>query len=761
MQDFTVEVNREEKKQTGEAAFSKVESMVKAPNNLVKPFTVSPVPEERRSNGVEGIKEEKAAEDGLAPKKDTTLTKPFRLGTDLSKEAVHSDNFECINVISVIQNESTLDTANAPQKSDRFDTAERPEVVRDENISSKILSLGAKPIRMISDVNVMRAKQLAEELHVSYKIRPVLEHYIARALEENPQMANLLPVAVTKESYKKNRMNFSMQLIGVQVTIKDTESGEQENRSYQINLTVTKLNGKQCLFTTTVEDYKIKGTDWLRKATGSLAYIPADKTEKQMYANMVQKCIETEEVPVEIKYPNAGWRQVPNLGWRYIFSEGIIGGAKQKIHTAGNLYSLNVNWPEVGKSDVFAAAMNMTELCKHKAVSTTLVLYMHAALLTTLFEIAGYPLCFVYIIQGVTNSRKTSLVTAVGKIFDREKLIADAEFATATSCGIEKTASLYKDAPVLIDDFKPGATLAQQREMERKLDELIRLYGNRVSKKRMNDYSPKGNEKFFPVGGGCILTAEILTGVSSTLTRAFVTEIDRNDVQNDLLEYYQNQRWILPTHMYDFLLWVTGEFDRIVGFICQRFPVLRKQCDFQYNRYSEMFATFYLTAELLGQYAVARGFWNMENASAFEKMVEEYLLEILYANEDNMSRRDKGRWVLEVLEMAVESGQIVPVELNERTSSQKQDCYEDGEYFYIRYQALKQLADRRLGMLNKFFGIYSDDELFMLLENLDVLEVEERNGKRNRSRKLPIQRGNALRYLYIKKEKVQQLMAEN
>ena len=151
----------------------------------------------------------------------------------------------------------------------------------------------------------------------------------------------------------------------------------------------------------------------------------------------------------------------------------------------------------------------------------------------------------------------------------------------------------------------------------------------------------------------------------------------------------------------------------------------------------------------------------MENASAFEKMVEEYLLEILYANEDNMSRRDKGRWVLEVLEMAVESGQIVPVELNERTSSQKQDCYEDGEYFYIRYQALKQLADRRLGMLNKPFGIYSDDELFMLLENLDVLEVEERNGKRNRSRKLPIQRGNALRYLYIKKEKVQQLMAEN
>lgn len=759
MKDFTVEVNKGENKQTGEAVFSKVESTVKAPNNLVKPFTVPSVQEKRQSNGDEGIKEEKSVEDGLTPKKNQTLTKPFRLGSDLSKEAVHSDNLD-VNVISVAQSESTSDTTNALQKSDRFDTTERSEVVRDEHISSQAPSFGVKPVMLISDINAIRAKQLAEDLNVSYKIRPVLEHCIARTLEENPQLANLLPDTAAKEFYRKTGMNFTMQLIGVQIAIKDTENGEQENRSYQLNLTVTKLNGKQCLFTTTVEDYKIKGTDWLRKATGSLAHIPADKTEKEIFANMVQKCIETEEIPVEIEYPNAGWRQVPNLGWRYIFKEGIIGGAKQKIHTAGNSYSLNVNLPEVGKSDVFSAAMNMTELCKHKAVSTTLVLYVHASLLTTLFEIAGYPLCFVYIIQGVTNSRKTSLVTAVGKLFDREKLIADAEFATATSCGIEKTASLYKDAPVLIDDFKPGATLAQQREMERKLDELIRLYGNRVSKKRMNDYSPKGNEKFFPVGGGCILTAEILTGVSSTLTRAFVTEIDRNDVQNDLLEYYQNQRWILPTHMYDFLLWATGEFDRIVGFICQRFPVLRKQCDFQYNRYSEMFATFYLTAELLGQYAVARGFWNMENASAFEKMVDEYLLEILYANEDNMSRRDKGRWVLEVLEMAVESGQIVPVELNERTSSQKHDCYEDGEYFYIRYQALKQLADRRLGMLNKSFGIYSDDELFMLLENLDVLEVEERNGRRNRSRKLPIQRGNALRYLYIKKERMCQLMTE-
>lgn len=733
----------------------------KAPNNLVKPFTVPSVQKEKQSNGTEGTKEAKSVRDELAPEKTQISTKPFWIG-EAPQEAYECSESDSINVIVPIQNESMVNTVKGQEHSEIIAT-EKPTECRKENVSLPYpaMPVRQKPFHMISANNADWAKLLAEGLNVRDDVRVVLEQYLARALEENPQMAHLLSVTADKKFYRKTGMNFSMQLIGVKITMKDTESGEQEKRSYKINLTVTKLNGRQCLFTTTVEDYKIKATDWLRKATGSLAHIPADKDEKQIYANMVQQCIETEDVPVEIEYPNAGWRQVPNLGWRYVFNEGTIGEAKQKIHTAGNSYSLNVNWPEVGKGEVFAAAMNMTKICKHKGVSTTLMLYVHTSLLTTLFEIAGYPLCFVYIIQGVTNSRKTSLVTAVGKLFDREKLIADAEFATATSCGIEKTASLYKDAPVLIDDFKPGATLAQQREMERKLDELIRLYGNRVSKKRMNDYIPKGNEKFFPVGGGCILTAEILTGVSSTLTRAFVTEIDRNDVQNDLLEYYQNHRWILPTHMYDFLLWVTGEFDRIVGFICQRFPILRKQYDFRYDRYGEMFATFYLTSELLGQYAVSRGFWNMENASIFEKTVKGYLLETLYANEDNMSRRDKGRLVLEVLEMAVESGQIVPVELNEKSCSQRHDCYEDDKYIYIRFQLLKQLADRHLSMLNKASGIYSDDELFMLLENLDVLDVEERSGKRNRSRKLPIQRGNALRYLYIKKEKVQQLMAEN
>ena len=127
----------------------------------------------------------------------------------------------------------------------------------------------------------------------------------------------------------------------------------------------------------------------------------------------------------------------------------------------------------------------------------------------------------------MTNSRKTSLVLALAKIFGRNNLVADAEFATATNCGIEKVLGTYHDAPVIVDDFKPGATPMQQKALDGKLDELLRFYGNRVTKKRMTDFMPAGSKKYFPISGGCIITMEIVNGVQSSLSRMFLVELKR------------------------------------------------------------------------------------------------------------------------------------------------------------------------------------------------------------------------------------------
>ena len=50
---------------------------------------------------------------------------------------------------------------------------------------------------------------------------------------------------------------------------------------------------------------------------------------------------------------------------------------------------------------------------------------------------------------------KLECFNPAGSVKDRvaNAMIADAEFATATACGIEKVLNTYKDAVVIIDDF--------------------------------------------------------------------------------------------------------------------------------------------------------------------------------------------------------------------------------------------------------------------------------------------------------------------
>ena len=60
-------------------------------------------------------------------------------------------------------------------------------------------------------------------------------------------------------------------------------------------------------------------------------------------------------------------------------------------------------------------------------------------------------------------------------------------------------------------------------------------------------------------------------------------------------------------------------------------------------------------------------------------------------------------------------------------------------------------------LLRTYSGIdlVSADEMISALERLEAIDIAVKaDGRRERSRKLPIQRGNTMRYLYIRKNKM-------
>lgn len=551
-----------------------------------------------------------------------------------------------------------------------------------------------------------------------------------------------------------NTLNFDLKLNKRIVKIMDVEEGERWYYSYEICVAVMTMEGKVQFFEDTVSSEKVKDILWLKKATLCLATIPSDKYQKEEFLTKVQRCIEDTNAPTEYVYSRCGWRKVKGLGWKFVYAGGIVGTDESLIHTVGHKYTLDVDKTKLGSVENFKQAMSAMYICRKRVVSASLLLFTHAALLETLFEEAHFPINFVYGVSGVTNSRKTSMVLAVSKVFDTDRMVADAEFATATACGIEKMLGVYKDGVVIIDDFKPGASRAQQKLMDEKLDQLIRFYGNRVKKVRMLDFDSNAGEKYFPISGGCVLTMEILTGIQSTLSRMFVTDISVKDVDNDVLEFFQKNRTVLPTHFYDFLSWVTNNFEQVVSYINNTMPIYRKEKKFKVDRHGEMYATFKVITDIIGAYAKARQFWNEIQGDDFCRTIEQLIDNELLQMGEKMDKRDKSRVVIEALLEALREYRIIPQKMTPESCRCQEMCYEDENILYIRSKQLLQVAYEYSQRYHLQFQIVNEDEIIGLLERAQVLDIKELDGKRERSRKLPEPKGNTLRYLYLKKDKL-------
>lgn len=564
-----------------------------------------------------------------------------------------------------------------------------------------------------------------------------------------------------EDSTRKSSFNFSLQLLRIVDHIYDTENGEKSKRQYMVRVSVFPQKGKMIPFDTKVDSDKIKDPNWLKSATDSLATLPKGKDQMQEFMGLVQQCIETDNIPWEIVYPNPGWRDVPRMGWKYVYGGGVVAGEDKWVHADPKFHGLMIMRDRLGPDEIFKKAIGMMDICKTKVASTELFLFVHTTLLATLFERAGHRISFLFGISGVTNSRKTSMALAIAKIFGRGEsntYRADAQFAIATRGGIETMLGIYKDAPVIIDDFKPGSNRQEQKEMDRKLDELARFYGDGVSKRRMTDFLPDKEKKYHPIYGGCVLTMEIVTGVLSSVTRMFITEISVNEVDNEILRFYQENMDILPTHIYDFLSWVTGRFDEIIFCISDKFKEFREQYKFEVARYAEMYATFKITALLLSQYALEKRFWDEEEQRGFMIYIEGMISQELFSMGSRLKNYDKGTLLLKVIEDMVRNVKFTIYSLTPENCANGESCYEDERFYYIQAKILMQAAQNFCVKFNEREQIVNESELFGLLERLEILDIRDSCGKRERSRKLPAPKGNTKRYLYIKKGKLKELL---
>lgn len=172
-----------------------------------------------------------------------------------------------------------------------------------QNQASKV-----RPFNYVSEEVAQVAENFCQPLKNSFSDLSALIPHIGQAFEDYKRNGGEIPSMISMLGTVPyiGGLNFQLTLEKVIVKIFDTAQDEIFEHSYNVAITIYKRNGKSQIYRATVEGDKIKGTEWIKRATQSLARVPSSKEEKQEYQNMVQDCIETEGVPMEIIYPTAG-----------------------------------------------------------------------------------------------------------------------------------------------------------------------------------------------------------------------------------------------------------------------------------------------------------------------------------------------------------------------------------------------------------------------------------------------------------------------
>lgn len=545
--------------------------------------------------------------------------------------------------------------------------------------------------------------------------------------------------------------NFDLELLRRIRKIEESASGDKSSILYRFEV---KIRNSDETYSAEIPAKDVEKVSWIVDKTGGAAWFSRDPRAKSAVEKVIHGQIKAYIGVEELRYPRNGWKKLQNR-WFYLTDFGFIGLLYIQAQGDVNQKFLYAS-KQVGERKTFQQAMEMTTITQNSSAATFLFLFTHLSMLAALFEDAGAPIKFITAVIGPTNSRKTSMALCLSKVFNREQIHTPELSFESTMGGIEVMCSQCQDTPVIIDDFHPAMTRKKQNELNEKLEFVLRRYGDRVAKNRMTDFSANKKAGYYPVRGGCIITGEDITGVESSLARTIVLRVEKRTVDNQRLAFYQDHPLILTSHLYDFIKFVTDEQERIIPQIAEKFKTKRSSHTYFYPRYSEVSAQIRITAELIAEYAVARGFLNSQEMQMWVDSVEMSVDQTIRQNVQNNFAENEAVSILNALQEAVAISPAINVSDAEKTKLNA--IYEDERYYYVRAQMLQEIVNKYCARLGMRIPELNSKRLVNILEDKGILYVYEGKSETRKTHMLPGKSLDKRRYMFIRRKEMAALL---
>lgn len=249
---------------------------------------------------------------------------------------------------------------------------------------------------------------------------------------------------------------------------------------------------------------------------------------------------------------------------------------------------------------VASDAWRILALSKQSRTIYVPFLYAHLALMWRLFTEAGHRPNFLLFIEGPTGSLKTAVASLLFNFSGQPEANVPASFRD-TPASMEIAFDAYRDRVLLVDDFCPTSDRTSQRDLNNKLERLVRFFGDGKSRSRATPNMETATEK--KPCGLVAITGEDSAGSQSSLLRCLFLRVDRDTFDKDLLRRFQEDPSLWTEHLALFVESLAPRARDIVHMIREKFPSYREMGSnyLKEKRSIDTFAYLSLTAEIVVQ----------------------------------------------------------------------------------------------------------------------------------------------------------------
>jgi len=428
------------------------------------------------------------------------------------------------------------------------------------------------------------------------------------------------------------------------------DNGLERNRYFRIE---GQLGSGETLEPIESTSANFNSLNWVTGEWGMRAVIAAGTSSKDRLREAIQ--LMSQDVQPRTIFTHTGWRDIGGE-MHFLSGSGVAGRPDLEVELDPPLQRYQL--PDPDKEDPAPAIQKSLDFLyitpDRPEVTYPLWAAMYLAPLAELVD----PAFTIWLVgpSGAFKSTLTALALCHFGAFDSRHLPASWR---DTGNQLEKLMFLCKDLPLVIDDWAPGQDSAKARELEVKAEYVVRAQGNRQGRGRMR--ADTSSRPVYIPRGLLVTSGEQLPGGHSHTARIFSVELEREDIDKELLSQGQADQYWSCVAMSHYIAWLKRNWAHLKETLPRQWRQHRDRAQETqaHPRMPEAIAGLYCAMELATDFALGYKAITDSELQSYRSTAWDIFCQLAAAQASRVEEERPGKRFMEVLRAMHSQGKAV------------------------------------------------------------------------------------------------------